>query len=81
MRKLSLVILVVAMAPCVAAADSFPVLKHDPPAGSLASGQHVLVDDGSCPKGEIKEIVGGNNAGSGHHGTAPRITHCIRRPR
>jgi hypothetical protein len=25
---------------------------------SLRLGQHILVDDGSCPAGQIKEVVG-----------------------
>lgn len=37
------------------------VLKAEPPAGSVRAGQHVLVDDGSCPPGQVKEITGGNN--------------------
>src|SRR5262249_56986669 len=27
----------------------------------LPAGQRVLVDDGSCPAGQIKEVVGGSN--------------------
>ena len=37
------------------------ILKRDPPASTLRSGQVVLVDDGSCPKGQIKELTGGSN--------------------
>src|SRR5687767_9307314 len=36
-------------------------LKREPPMGSLREGQRVLVDDGSCGSGKIKEVVGGNH--------------------
>jgi hypothetical protein len=43
---------------------SAATLQQEPPAGSLSPGQTVLVDDGSCPAGQIKQITGGNsNAG------------------
>ena len=28
--------------------------------GALKPGQRALVDDGSCPAGQIKEVIGGN---------------------
>jgi hypothetical protein len=37
------------------------VLKSEPPRGGLPAGAVVLVDDGSCPKGKIKEVTGGSN--------------------
>jgi hypothetical protein len=37
------------------------VLKTEPKEGHLRPGQRVLVDDGSCPSGQIKEVVGGSN--------------------
>jgi hypothetical protein len=33
-------------------------LRKEPPAYSLSRGQTYLVDDGSCPRGQIKQIVG-----------------------
>ena len=48
-----------ASAPAVAA--SLPVLAKDPEQGHLRPGQQVLVDDGSCPAGQIKELTGGTN--------------------
>ena len=29
--------------------------------GAMQEGQVLLVDDGSCPKGQIKQVVGGNH--------------------
>jgi hypothetical protein len=36
-------------------------LKKEPAAGRLRLGQKVLVDDGTCPAGQIKELTGGSN--------------------
>jgi hypothetical protein len=55
-------------------AVSAATLQQEPPAGSLSSGQTVLVDDGSCPAGQIKQITGGgSNAGQ------PRQRKCVDR--
>jgi hypothetical protein len=35
-----------------------PVLQREPPENGLPAGQSVLVDDGSCPAGQIKKVVG-----------------------
>jgi hypothetical protein len=35
------------------------VLKREPPERGLSTGQSVLVDDGSCPAGQIKKVVAG----------------------
>ncbi len=40
---------------------SAQILRHEPPKGRLPAGQAVLVDDGSCPKGQIKEVKAGSN--------------------
>jgi hypothetical protein len=37
------------------------VLKSEPPEGYLHPGERVLVDDGACPGGQIKDVVGGSN--------------------
>ena len=51
------------------------MLKEEPPKGSLPYGKMVYVDDRSCPKGEVKEIVGGNQEKS-----IPRRVRCVKRP-
>jgi hypothetical protein len=48
----------------------------EPPAGILGTGSRVLVDDGSCPRGQIKEVIGGNVPQR-----TPRIRTCIARGR
>ena len=50
-------------------------LKEEPPAGSVAYRKIVYVDDGTCPKGEVKEITGGSQTKS-----IPRKVRCVKRP-
>jgi hypothetical protein len=58
------------------------ILKSEPPRGGLPAGAVVLVDDGSCPKGKIKEVTGGSNisvaGGQSIKGSA-RTKRCIAR--
>ncbi|HEY6258875.1 MAG TPA: DUF6719 family protein [Xanthobacteraceae bacterium] len=57
------------------------VLKQEPPEGALKSGQRVLVDDGTCPPGQIKQVIGGGNrsqAGQLVSGKTRQVS-CIRR--
>jgi class 3 adenylate cyclase len=51
------------------------ILDKDPAPGTLAYGKKVLVNDGSCPTGQIKEVTGGNN-----NINIPRSNRCIDRP-
>lgn len=39
---------------------SAQVLKSEPAVGNLAAGKKVLVDDGTCPAGQIKQVTGGS---------------------
>ena len=50
-------------------------LKQEPPVGSVPHRKIVYVDDGTCPKGEVKEITGGSQAKS-----IPRQVRCVKRP-
>jgi hypothetical protein len=56
-----------------------PILKTEPRLGALKHGQRVLVDDGSCPAGQIKEVIGGDHikVGGKHH--IERTRRCIPR--
>src|SRR5665213_3360391 len=61
-----------------AAAQETPlleILKVEPPVGQLPSGAKVLIDDGKCPAGKIKQVVGGNVS----IGQA-RVRSCVPRP-
>lgn len=53
------------------------VLKTEPASGALKRGQVALVDDGSCPKGQIKEVTGGKGEGAG---SIRRSRRCIPKP-
>ena len=51
------------------------ILKIEPAVGQLPAGAKVLIDDGSCPAGKIKQVVGGNVS----LGQA-RARSCVPRP-
>jgi hypothetical protein len=53
------------------------VLKKEPPMGQLREGQTVLVDDGSCPVGQIKQVIGGNHVSVGGTKHILRTRKCI----
>jgi hypothetical protein len=55
------------------------VLKREPPMGQLQEGQVVLVDDGSCPGGQIKQVTGGNHVKAGGFKHIVRTRTCIPR--
>jgi hypothetical protein len=55
------------------------VLKREPPMGQLQEGQVVLVDDGSCPAGQIKQVTGGNHVKAGGFKHIERTRNCIPR--
>jgi hypothetical protein len=54
------------------AAQSQAVLKHEPT--DLLTGKRVLVDDGTCGAGQIKEVIGGSRTAH-----IARTTRCIPR--
>ena len=51
------------------------ILKTEPPVGQLPPGAKVLIDDGTCPTGQLKQVVGGNVTTG-----QPRLRSCVRRP-
>ena len=55
------------------------ILKAEPAMGKLREGQVVLVDDGTCPKGQIKEVTGGNHVKVGGTKQIERSRRCIPR--
>jgi peptidoglycan hydrolase-like protein with peptidoglycan-binding domain len=52
------------------------IVQSEPPTGSLRHGQVILVDDGTCPAGQIKEVTGGRS-----NERVQRTRRCIPRPR
>lgn len=83
MRKLVAAVLV-GMLGVAQAHAALQILRHEPPKGQLLAGQTVLVDDGSCPKGQIKEVKGGSNlslsTGMKKRTGFARTHRCIPRP-
>jgi hypothetical protein len=43
----------------VASSAFATTVKQEPPMGAMRQDQVLLVDDGSCPTGQIKRVVGG----------------------
>jgi hypothetical protein len=56
----------------ISTAAQSQVLKNEPT--DLPTGKRVLVDDGTCPAGQIKEVVGGSRVAH-----IARTTRCIPR--
>jgi hypothetical protein len=54
-------------------------LKKEPPMGALKEGQVVMVDDGSCPSGQIKRVIGGNHTKVGGTKNIVRERSCVPR--
>jgi hypothetical protein len=71
MKRIAVAVLLAAL-PAAAAAQT--VLKEEPARRALKSGQVVLVDDGSCPAGQIKELTGGKGEGAG---SVRRTRRCV----
>jgi hypothetical protein len=80
-RHVSAVIVALACA-ISSPAEAQRILKSEPQPGSLAEREIVLVDDGTCPADQIKEVTGGSNhkASGGRQIGTPRTTKCIPRP-
>ena len=54
-------------------------LTREPAMGALQENQRVLVDDGSCGAGKIKEVIGGNHVEVGGNKRVKRVRRCIAR--
>lgn len=78
MRKLSAV-LAVAVIVGLAVSARAEILKREPAMGSLKPGQTVLVDDGTCPKGQVKEVTGGDHKKVGGKQQLERQRRCVAR--
>lgn len=54
-------------------------VTREPAMGAMKEGEVVLVDDGSCPKGQIKRVVGGNHVKAGGYKQIVRTRSCVPR--
>ena len=73
MSRLRISLATAALLVSIGAAQS-QVLKNEPAAGNLPLGKKVLVDDGTCPAGQIKQVTGGSNTQQ-----IARSTKCVPR--
>ena len=69
--------LLVALTLVFAGTVSAQVLKREPPMGAMKEGEIVLVDDGICPKGQIKRVVGGDHTKVGGTKQMIRTHSCV----
>jgi hypothetical protein len=63
----------------ISASHAQSVIKTEPTMGALREGESVLVDDGTCPKGKIKLVVGGNHVKAGGTKNIVRTRSCVAR--
>lgn len=61
----------------LATAAGAQTLKQEPAMGQLRPGQAVFVDDGSCPKGKIKKVTGGDHIEVGGRAQVKRQRQCV----
>ena len=61
------------------AAAAQRIVKQEPPLGKLREGEMVLVDDGACGPGKIKQVIGGNHVRVGGTKQILRAQRCIER--
>ncbi len=60
MRRVSLAAVLLLMSASAADAQQRRIiLKKEPREGSIRAGRSVLVDDGTCPVGQIKQVTFG----------------------
>ena len=70
------IVALAALATLLAAGSSdAQVVKQEPFDGQMVPGAVILVDDGSCGKGKIKEVTGGE---IGAMNPRPRTRRCVR---
>lgn len=55
-------------------AGNAQVLKQEPFDGKMVPGSVIMVDDGTCGKGKIKQVTGGETDAMNPR---PRIRKCI----
>jgi hypothetical protein len=56
-------------------------VAREPAMGEMRPGERLLVDDGSCPTGQIKLVTGGNHVKVGGNAHVERSRRCVSRRR
>ena len=82
MRYCTAALAIVAAAACAGSGSAQEIYKREPPAGALRYGQIIYVDDGKCPKGQVKQVMGGYISSKRNFGTinTSRERKCVARP-
>jgi hypothetical protein len=65
---------VLALLGAASSSSNAQVLKQEPLEGKMVPGSVLLVDDGTCGKGKIKQVTGGE---TGAMNPRPRTRKCI----
>lgn len=68
----------IAVVCAASAASAQRVVAKMPRTGELRANEVVLVDDGSCGRGRIKEVTGGNNLGRASRAADARQRRRVR---
>jgi hypothetical protein len=68
----SAAIAILAILAMAEAAAAQTIMKREPPSGALKRGAIILVDDGSCPKGQIKQVIAGSEGRKRTRNCVPR---------
>jgi hypothetical protein len=71
--------LLIGLALATLAGSAYAQVKREPAMGAMKEGEVVLVDDGSCPKGQIKRVIGGNHVKAGGAKQMVRTRSCVSR--
>jgi len=71
------IILPVAILAAMGSASLARTVQQEPAMGLMREGERVLVDDGSCGPGKIREVIGGNHVKVGGTKRVERIRRCI----
>lgn len=80
--RLSALIIAATLLATLHGASAAQKMSKEPAEGELRPGQKVLVDDGSCPTGHIKEVTGGSNRNQAPGAPTtgiPRQRNCVKR--
>lgn len=63
------------------AAQAQTVLKKEPAMGAMREGEVVFVDDGKCPRGQVRQVTGGNHDKVGGTKKIVRTSRCVPAPK
>jgi len=78
-RAVAFALILCATAGIAATVAFAEVVRREPAMGALKLGQRVLVDESSCPKGQIKEVIGDDRVKVGGTQRIERQKRCIPR--